>query len=98
MQASDFMGIINRHILAPRARTQEDMNFYMRGSEIEIAERYTRMTILYVWLAIANKKVLALIFRLFFTSYQCIPGTLGFFNLPCGVLHVLGCDGFQVLA
>ena len=48
LQGSDYMGLIKRHILAPRAKTQEDMNFNMSGGGVEIAERYTSMTKLYV--------------------------------------------------
>lgn len=37
----DISGNFNRHIKAPRAVTQEDMNKCMEGSEIHLAERYT---------------------------------------------------------
>eukprot|EP00546_Thalassionema_frauenfeldii_P014586 CAMPEP_0178929534 /NCGR_PEP_ID=MMETSP0786-20121207/20660_1 /TAXON_ID=186022 /ORGANISM="Thalassionema frauenfeldii, Strain CCMP 1798" /LENGTH=762 /DNA_ID=CAMNT_0020605815 /DNA_START=863 /DNA_END=3151 /DNA_ORIENTATION=- len=40
----DPMGIVNRHYLAPRALSQEEMNSYMRGEEWHLAERYTSMT------------------------------------------------------
>jgi len=33
-----------RHFLAPRAKTQDEMNLQMKGLEVELAERYTNMT------------------------------------------------------
>ena len=41
LQFLDVPGNLARHIFAPRAKTQEEMNQNMRGSEVEIAERYT---------------------------------------------------------
>lgn len=35
---------VQRHILAPRAKTQDAMNLLMQGAEFELAERYTAMT------------------------------------------------------
>ena len=32
---------IKKHLVAPRATTQEKMNLFFRGSEIYLAERYT---------------------------------------------------------
>ena len=32
---------IKHHVLAPRAKTQEDMNNYMRGMKVDLTERYT---------------------------------------------------------
>eukprot|EP00588_Corethron_pennatum_P003274 CAMPEP_0194286204 /NCGR_PEP_ID=MMETSP0169-20130528/32030_1 /TAXON_ID=218684 /ORGANISM="Corethron pennatum, Strain L29A3" /LENGTH=913 /DNA_ID=CAMNT_0039032569 /DNA_START=103 /DNA_END=2841 /DNA_ORIENTATION=+ len=40
----DIMGNIRKHILAPRARDQEEMNSYMSGAKFELAERYTDAT------------------------------------------------------
>ena len=40
----DFLNImenVKHHILAPRAKTQEDMNNYMGGIKIDLVERYT---------------------------------------------------------
>ena len=37
----DIMGNIRKHILAPRARDQEEMNSYFVGGRFELAERYT---------------------------------------------------------
>lgn len=44
LQLLDIGGNINRHIFAPRAKTQEDINQCMSGSVVELAERYTNMT------------------------------------------------------
>ena len=38
------MGHVSRHILAPRAATQDAMNLKMQGQVVELAERYTNMT------------------------------------------------------
>ena len=38
------MGHIHRHVLAPRAATQDAMNLMFRGEPFELAERYTDMT------------------------------------------------------
>lgn len=43
-QLLDPLGHIQRHILAPRAATQDGMNLNMRGLDFELAERYTNMT------------------------------------------------------
>jgi hypothetical protein len=51
LQLLDIGENVKRHVLAPRAKTQEAMNLNMRGSEIFLAERYTNMTKL-VFLAI----------------------------------------------
>jgi hypothetical protein len=39
IQLLDPMGHINRHILAPRAKTQDAMNLKFQGAEFELAER-----------------------------------------------------------
>lgn len=44
IQLADPSGFFNRHILAPRANTQEAMNLLMQGSGYDLAERYTNMT------------------------------------------------------
>lgn len=44
IQLLDPMGHIERHLLAPRAATQDAMNLKMRGQVVELAERYTNMT------------------------------------------------------
>lgn len=51
LQLLDIGENVKRHIIAPRAKSQEAMNLNMRGSEIFLAERYTNMTKL-VFLAI----------------------------------------------
>ena len=40
----DVMGIVRKHILAPRAKDQEEMNSYFVGAKFELAERYTDAT------------------------------------------------------
>ena len=44
IQLLDPMGHVSRHILAPRAATQDAMNLKMQGQVFELAERYTNMT------------------------------------------------------
>jgi hypothetical protein len=44
VQLADVMGHVNRHILAPRAATQDGMNLKFSGEAFELAERYTDMT------------------------------------------------------
>ena len=44
LQILDLGENFKRHILAPRAKTQEQLNLSMRGSETLLAERYTNMT------------------------------------------------------
>ena len=39
IQLFDPLGHINRHVLAPRAKTQEAMNLFFQGEQIELAER-----------------------------------------------------------
>ena len=46
LQLIDIYGHIQRHILAPRAKTQDEMNIYMQGDEVELAERVTNTTML----------------------------------------------------
>eukprot|EP00580_Thalassiosira_gravida_P016537 CAMPEP_0201659950 /NCGR_PEP_ID=MMETSP0494-20130426/2690_1 /ASSEMBLY_ACC=CAM_ASM_000839 /TAXON_ID=420259 /ORGANISM="Thalassiosira gravida, Strain GMp14c1" /LENGTH=774 /DNA_ID=CAMNT_0048137655 /DNA_START=1861 /DNA_END=4185 /DNA_ORIENTATION=+ len=41
---ADPMGFIERHYLAPRAGSQEEMNSRMRGEEWHLAERYSSMS------------------------------------------------------
>ena len=38
------MGHFQRHFLAPRAKTQDKMNIFFKGTKYELAERYTDMT------------------------------------------------------
>ena len=52
IQISDPLGHIKRHILAPRAKSQDEMNICMQGTQIELAERYTsvaKMLFLTLW-------------------------------------------------
>lgn len=44
LQLADPMGHVNRHVLAPRAATQDAMNLKFSGEAFELAERYTDMT------------------------------------------------------
>jgi len=44
VQLTDVWGHIQRHILAPRAKTQDAMNRLFKGYDVELAERYTNMT------------------------------------------------------
>ena len=44
IQLSDPYGHLMRHFLAPRSKTQDEMNLQMKGLEVELAERYTNMT------------------------------------------------------
>jgi hypothetical protein len=44
IQLTDVWGHIQRHFLAPRAKTQDAMNRSFKGLEVELAERYTNMT------------------------------------------------------
>lgn len=44
LQLLDPVGNIQRHYLAPRAKSQDRMNLLMGGTEYFIAERYTNMT------------------------------------------------------
>lgn len=39
IQLSDVWGHIQRHVLAPRAKTQDLMNLYFKGLQVELAER-----------------------------------------------------------
>lgn len=41
VQLADPVGHLQRHFLAPRAKTQDAMNLNMQGSRFELAERYT---------------------------------------------------------
>jgi len=41
IQLVDPFGHIQRHLLAPRAKTQDAMNLNMQGTKFELAERYT---------------------------------------------------------
>ena len=49
LQLFDFAGNIRRHVVAPRAKTQEGMNLCMRGTKTYLGERYASMT-LYLYL------------------------------------------------
>ena len=44
IQLGDPTGHLQRHFLAPRAKTQDLMNLNFRGTDFELAERYTNMT------------------------------------------------------
>ena len=39
IQLTDVWGHIQRHFLAPRAKTQDTMNLFFKGLEVELAER-----------------------------------------------------------
>ena len=38
------MGLVRKHILAPRAADQDEMNSYFIGGRLELSERYTDAT------------------------------------------------------
>lgn len=40
IQLTDVWGHIKRHVLAPRAKTQDQMNRFFSGLYVELAERY----------------------------------------------------------
>ena len=40
----DISSNMNKHLYAPRAKTQEQMNTYFQGTEYSIGERYTGLT------------------------------------------------------
>jgi len=44
IQLLDVWGHIQRHFLAPRAKTQDAMNQWFKGYDVELAERYTNIT------------------------------------------------------
>ncbi len=44
LQVADSYGQLERHVLAPRSKCQDEMNLYLSGSAFELAERYTNMT------------------------------------------------------
>lgn len=44
IQLLDPVGHLQRHFLAPRAKSQDAMNLNMQGQQFELAERYTNMT------------------------------------------------------
>jgi hypothetical protein len=41
---SDWMTNAKKHLLAPRARTQEQMNHWFQGTYYNLGERYTDLT------------------------------------------------------
>ena len=43
LQLLDIGGILNRHLLAPRAKTQEEANMCMRGTPVQLAQRYANL-------------------------------------------------------
>jgi len=43
LQISDIGGNVQRHLLAPRAKTQDQMNMNMRGSNVSLAARYANL-------------------------------------------------------
>ena len=45
IQLADPVGHLQRHLLAPRAKTQEAMYLLMQGQQYELAERYTVSTL-----------------------------------------------------
>ena len=44
MRLSDYMGNLKKHVLAPRARNQEQMNRSFQGTFYNLGERYTDFT------------------------------------------------------
>merc|ERR1712070_1353091 len=43
LRLADLGGNFQRHVVAPRAKTQDAMRLSMRGSVVELAERYTNV-------------------------------------------------------
>lgn len=43
LQVLDIGGNVHRHILAPREKTQGEMNMHMRGTPVNLAERYAHL-------------------------------------------------------
>ena len=41
LRVLDIIGNLKKHILGPRARTQESMNLYFQGTPYNLGERYT---------------------------------------------------------
>jgi hypothetical protein len=41
LRLSDWMSNLKKHVLAPRARTQEEMNLSFQGTSYNMGERYT---------------------------------------------------------
>jgi hypothetical protein len=44
LRISDWMTNIKKHYLAPRAKTQEEMNLWFQGTPYNLGERYTVRT------------------------------------------------------
>ena len=40
IQLTDLWGHFQRHVMAPRASSQDTMNLFFKGLEVELAERY----------------------------------------------------------
>jgi hypothetical protein len=58
---------LKRHYLAPRAKTQEDMNTYMGGKEVDLSDRYT----------VRNKiHDIPLLFKFFLSNSLLVSSTL----------------------
>jgi len=49
IQLIDIGGNVKRHVFAPRAQTQEDLNQCMSGTIVELAERYTVSELCPLW-------------------------------------------------
>ena len=43
LQILDIGGNVKRHVLAPREKTQAEMNMHMRGTPVNLAERYAHL-------------------------------------------------------
>jgi len=44
LRLSDLFGNFKKHVLAPRSRTQEEMNLNFQGTKYNLGERYTDLT------------------------------------------------------
>jgi len=56
----DPYGHFMRHVLAPRAKTQDAMNIQMKGLEVELAERYTNLSKIFflcLWWVVSRLKL-----------------------------------------
>jgi len=44
LRLGDLFGNFKKHVLAPRSRTQEEMNLNFQGTKYNLGERYTDLT------------------------------------------------------
>ena len=95
MQLIDFGGNFRRHVLAPRAQTQEDLNQCMSGSVVELAERYTVSTRIFECISSFMKASILISFPIFHTEYDqgLVFDALVLSDIPSGSFSLLVCFG-----